>query len=134
MLILILRIALGNNTNNASLQQIDGLKIYLHEPGKFLFFSQQDNMPNNIKVEKSMLQLSKERKDCKHAYLFYHVLGKTLLHHWLWGKLINTKDEIVLLFLPFSVKQDSKLSVRKQENVKRQKITTGVTALMKCFI
>ena len=70
-MVIIFRVALGNTSNNASLEQMDGLQIYLHEPGKFLFFSQQDNMPSNIKIEKSMLQLSKERKDCKHVYLFY---------------------------------------------------------------
>ena len=44
-------------TNNASLAQLDDLKIYLHEPGNFFFFSQQDNMPNNLKIEHSMLRL-----------------------------------------------------------------------------
>ena len=71
MLMLILRIALGNNTNNASLQQMDGLKIYLHEPGKFLFFSQQDNMPNNIKIEKSMLQWVKREKTTNILFIYF---------------------------------------------------------------
>ena len=74
MMVIIFRVALGNTSNNASLEQMDGLQIYLHEPGKFLFFSQQDNMPNNIKIEKSMLQLSKERKRKKENMFIYFIM------------------------------------------------------------
>ena len=52
------RIALGNTSNYAALDQMDDLQIYLHEPDNFLFFAYRDTMPNNLKIEKSMLQLS----------------------------------------------------------------------------
>ena len=52
------RIALGNTSNYAALDQMDDLQIYLHEPDNFLFFAYRDTMPNNLKIKKSMLQLS----------------------------------------------------------------------------
>ena len=62
------RIALGNISNNASVEQMKSVKIYLHEPGKFLFFSEQDKMPNNVKIDPLKLQLSKEA-----SYVVMHV-------------------------------------------------------------
>ena len=60
VVLIFFRIALGNISNNASVDQIKSIKIYLHEPGKFLFFSEQDKMPNNVKIDPLKLQLSKE--------------------------------------------------------------------------
>ena len=56
------RIALGNTSNNASIDQMDEVKIYLHEPGKFTFFTEQDKMPNNLKIDHLKLQLSTKCK------------------------------------------------------------------------
>ena len=56
------RIALGNTSNNASVDQMEKVKIYLHEPGKFTFFTEQDKMPNNLKIDHLKLQLSTKCK------------------------------------------------------------------------
>ena len=69
-LVIFFRIALGNISNNASVDQIKSIKIYLHEPGKFLFFSEQDKMPNNVKIDPLKLQLSKEA-----SYVVIHVIS-----------------------------------------------------------
>ena len=53
-----LRIALGNYSNNASVDQMDKIKIYLHDPEKFIFFTEQDSMPNSLKIDHTKLQLS----------------------------------------------------------------------------
>ena len=57
-----LRIALGNYSNNASVDQMDSIKIYLHDPEKFIFFTEQDSMPNSLKIDHTKLQLSIQPK------------------------------------------------------------------------
>ena len=36
---------------------MDSVKIYLHDKEKFLFFQEQDQMPNNLKIDRLDLQL-----------------------------------------------------------------------------
>ena len=57
-----LRIALGNYSNNASVDQMDSIKIYLDDPEKFIFFTEQDSMPNSLKIDHTKLQLSIQPK------------------------------------------------------------------------
>jgi len=65
-----LRIALGNYSNNASVEQMESVKIYLHEPGKFTFFTEPDKIPNNVKIDRLKLQ-----KDAASTF----ILSKTKL-------------------------------------------------------
>ena len=44
------RIALGNLNDNDSVPQMADLKIFIHEPGKFMFFTEQDEMPDNYRI------------------------------------------------------------------------------------
>ena len=41
---------------------MERVKIYLHEPGKFTFFTEQDKMLNNLKIDHLKLQLSTKCK------------------------------------------------------------------------
>ena len=50
------RIALGNSSNPASASQMDQVSIYLHEAGKFLFFLEDDTMPDNLLINKLKLK------------------------------------------------------------------------------
>ena len=45
-----LRIAIGNKTDQVSSEQMDNITIFLHVPGKFIYFVEQDHMPNNYKI------------------------------------------------------------------------------------
>ena len=47
----IFRIAIGNITKNESVEQMEHIKIFLHEKGKFIYFLEQDNMPDSFKIE-----------------------------------------------------------------------------------
>ena len=51
----IFRLAVGNISNSKSKAQMDKVKIFLHEQGKFNFFMEQDSMANIMKIEPSML-------------------------------------------------------------------------------
>ncbi len=43
-------------TKNESVEQMEQIKIYLHEKDKFNFFLEQDIMPNSFKIEPPSLQ------------------------------------------------------------------------------
>ena len=45
------RIAIGNMTKDESVGQMEHIKIFLHEKGKFNYFLEQDNMPDSYKIE-----------------------------------------------------------------------------------
>ena len=45
------RIAIGNTTKIESVDQMENIKIFLHEKGKFNYFLEQDNMPDSYKIE-----------------------------------------------------------------------------------
>ena len=45
------RIAIGNMTKTESVEQMEYIKIFLHEKGKFNYFLEQDNMPDSYKIE-----------------------------------------------------------------------------------
>ena len=47
----IFRIAIGNITKKESVEQMEHIKIFLHEKGKFNYFLEQDNMPDSLKIE-----------------------------------------------------------------------------------
>ena len=38
------------------MKQTDEVRIFLHEPGKFVFFVDIDEMPNNRKIDKLKLR------------------------------------------------------------------------------
>ena len=44
-----LRLAIGNSQSNESL--LDSISVFLHPPGEFSFFKEQDNMPNVLKID-----------------------------------------------------------------------------------
>ena len=50
------RIALGNITKNESVEQMEHIKIFLHEKEKFNFFLEQDEVPDGYKLEPLTLQ------------------------------------------------------------------------------
>ena len=43
-------------TKNESVEQMEHIKIYLHEKDKFNFFLEQDIMPDSFKIEPPTLQ------------------------------------------------------------------------------
>ena len=49
------RIALGNKSDSESDDQWKAVTIYLHEPGKFIFFTHGETMPNNLKIDHQAL-------------------------------------------------------------------------------
>ena len=51
----IFRLAIGNNSNPKSESQMERVKIFFHERGKFNFFMEQDTMANIMKIEPKML-------------------------------------------------------------------------------
>ena len=50
------RIAIGNRTKNESVDQMEKIKIFLHEKEKFDYFLEQDKMPDSYKIEPTTLQ------------------------------------------------------------------------------
>ena len=50
------RIALGNITKSESVEQMEHIKIFLHEKEKFNFFLEQDEVPDGYKLEPLTLQ------------------------------------------------------------------------------
>lgn len=38
-------------TKTESVEQMENIKIFLHEKGKFNYFLEQDNMPDSYKIE-----------------------------------------------------------------------------------
>ena len=50
------RIAIGNKTKEKSVEQMEHIKIFLHEKGKFSFFYEQDEMPDSYKIEPRSLE------------------------------------------------------------------------------
>ena len=54
----IFRIALGNYSKPSSVAQMDKVSIFVHEKGKFLYFREKDNMPNNYMIDPDLLQFS----------------------------------------------------------------------------
>ena len=57
-----LRIGLKNNIMETTSEVLDTIKIFLHLAGKFLYFREQDRMPDNFKID--LLSL---RKDHAHV-------------------------------------------------------------------
>ena len=49
-----LRIAIGNYSDPHSFAQMEKVKIFLHPPGKFVYFTEQDDMPNNLRINLKM--------------------------------------------------------------------------------
>ena len=45
------RIGIGNMTKTESVEQMENIKIFLHEKGKFNYFLEQDHMPDSYKIE-----------------------------------------------------------------------------------
>ena len=39
------------------MDQMDSVRIYLHDQEKFIFFTDADRMPNNLKIDLQNLQL-----------------------------------------------------------------------------
>ena len=52
------RIALGNYTDPHSWPQMDRVKVFLHPPGKFVYFAEPDTLPNNYKIDNLKLRYS----------------------------------------------------------------------------
>ena len=51
-----LRIAIGNYSDPHSFAQMERVKVFLHPPGKFEFFTEADTMPNNYKIDNLKLK------------------------------------------------------------------------------
>ena len=50
------RITIGNKSDERVKKQIDEVRIFHHEPGKFVFFIGIDEMPDNRKIEQLKLR------------------------------------------------------------------------------
>ena len=50
-----LRFAIGKNSSDKSL--LDNIKLFLHPPGEFSFFIEQDTMPNVLRIDFLNLKL-----------------------------------------------------------------------------
>ena len=50
------RITIGNKSNERIMKQINEVRIFLHEPGKFVFFADIDEMPDNRKIDNLKLR------------------------------------------------------------------------------
>ena len=50
------RITIGNKSNERIMNQINEVRVFLHEPGKFVFFVDIDEMPDNRKIDKLKLR------------------------------------------------------------------------------
>ena len=48
--------AIGNVTKKESVEQMEHIKIYLHDKAKFSFFLEQDKMPDSYRLEPLSLQ------------------------------------------------------------------------------
>ena len=48
--------AILDSTDNATSDQTEKISIFLHEPNKFVYFIEQDQMPNNFKIEAKTLR------------------------------------------------------------------------------
>lgn len=51
-----IRIGIGNITEHYSSDYLNNAKIYLHEPNEFLYFWEQNSMPNAIKIDLGSLR------------------------------------------------------------------------------
>lgn len=58
-----IRIAIGNYTDPHSWPQMDRVKVFLHPPGKFVYFAEPDTLPNNYKIDNLKL-----RKDHENSF------------------------------------------------------------------
>ena len=38
------------------MNQVEQISVFLHEPGKFIFFAEKDHMPDNFKIDTSKLK------------------------------------------------------------------------------
>ena len=50
------RITIGNKSDERIKKQIDQVRIFLHEPGKFVYFVGLDEMPDNRKIDQLKLR------------------------------------------------------------------------------
>ena len=50
------RLALGNSNEKDSVTLLENLEIFLHEPGKFIFFREQDQLSNNYRINMNNLK------------------------------------------------------------------------------
>ena len=58
-----LRIGLGNSFKDENTKLLENIQVFLHPPGKFIYFKEQDRMPDNFKID--LLSLQKD-----HATVF----------------------------------------------------------------
>ena len=54
------RITIGNKSDERVKKQIDEVRIFHHEPGKFVFFKDIDEMPDNRKIDQLKLRHNNE--------------------------------------------------------------------------
>ena len=53
-----IRIGIGDTSKNLTDDDFDNIKIFLHEPGQFLYFIEQNSMPNVLKIDLKKLRYS----------------------------------------------------------------------------
>ena len=46
-----IRIGIGDKSKNFSDDYLENLKIFLHEPNEFMYYIEQNDMPNSVKIE-----------------------------------------------------------------------------------
>ena len=52
------RLAIGNNSDPISVNQMKSISIFVHERGNFLYYKDQKKMPNSFQILNNFLQLS----------------------------------------------------------------------------
>ena len=63
-----IRIGIGDKSKNFSDDYLDNLKIFLHEPNEFMYFIEQNDMPNSVKIDLKNLRL--DEVSCKYRATF----------------------------------------------------------------
>ena len=56
------RLALGDTRNQDISTQMEKISIFLHEPNKFVYFIEQDQMPYNFKINANSLRKGVENR------------------------------------------------------------------------
>ena len=106
------RLAIGNNSDPISVNQMKSISIFVHERGNFLYYKDQKKMPNSFQILNNFLQLS---VNVQYKHIKIILLEKTMRTFLHWRK--STLSHWAEL----------------TDNVRIVMTTTGVTALTSHF-
>ena len=126
------RLAIGNNSDPISVNQMKSISIFVHERGNFLYYKDQKKMPNSFQIHNNVLQLSIY---CNINIPFMEYIS--LYFEYISYENINIRKWILLektmkTFLHWR-KGTSSHWAEVTDNVRIVMTTTGVTALTSHF-